>query len=307
MIQEVTRRNQIEVQAITLRSGKSLKEEKGKTVTPSRDDIPCNPKDTDPSNNRESKDVEEGDDPAPTSEAQPSKKGKEIATETLIALKPKKRLEETATIVFGEECSALLHKEILRKLKDPGSFTILCNIGESKFNKALADLGASINLIPYGLYKKLKLGVLKPTRICIQLADRSTKYPRGIVDDVLVRADKFIFPVDFIILDMDPDVEVPLILGRPFLATARALIDVGSGKLVIHVGGESASFDVTKLTKYPLEGDDACFYIDHPGSDPDYLLDYPSDNDSGRSFECPLGGSDTDTDDEHVLHECMST
>ncbi|XP_031105377.1 uncharacterized protein LOC116010213 [Ipomoea triloba] len=156
----------------------------------------------------------------------------------------------------GEECSAILHKNVPRKLKDPGSFTIPCNIGGTTFNRALADLGASINLMPFALYRQLKLGTLKPTRMSIQLADRSTKYPRGIVEDVLVRVDKFIFPVDFVILDMDPDVEIPLILGRPFLATARALIDVGEGKLVIRVGDEFASFDVTKIMKYPLDSDD---------------------------------------------------
>ncbi|XP_031100833.1 uncharacterized protein LOC116004803 [Ipomoea triloba] len=108
----------------------------------------------------------------------------------------------------------------------------------------------------------LDLGTLKPTRICIQLADRSIKQPKGVVEDVLVRVDKFIFPVDFVIIDMDPDHEVPLILGRPSLATARALIDVGSGKLVLRVGEECATFDVSKLTKYPMTKDDACYYVD---------------------------------------------
>ncbi|XP_031131727.1 uncharacterized protein LOC116033113 [Ipomoea triloba] len=177
-------------------------------------------------------------------------------------LSNKKRLSETATVVLGEECSAILRKDVPRKLKDLGSFTIPCNIGGTTFNRALADLGASINLMPFALYRKLNLGTLKPTRMYIQLADRSTKYPRGIVEDILVRVDKFIFPVEFVILDMDPDVEIPLILGRPFLATARALIDVGEGKLVIRVGDESASFDVTKIMKYPLDGDE-CFFVDY--------------------------------------------
>ncbi|XP_031108424.1 uncharacterized protein LOC116012893 [Ipomoea triloba] len=92
-------------------------------------------------------------------------------------LSNKKRLAETATVVLGEECSAILHKNVPRKLKDPGSFTIPCNIGGTTFNRALADLGASINLMPFALYRKLNLGTLKPTRMCIQLADRSTKYP----------------------------------------------------------------------------------------------------------------------------------
>ncbi|XP_031116623.1 uncharacterized protein LOC116020278 [Ipomoea triloba] len=162
-------------------------------------------------------------------------------------LSNKKKLVESATVVLGEECFAILHKSVPRKLKDLGSFTIPCDIGRTSFNKVLVDLGASINLMPFSLYQKLNLGTLKPTRMCIQLADRSTKYPRGIVEDVLVRVDKFIFPVDFVILDMDPNVEIPLILGRPFLAITRALIDVGEGKLIIRVGDESTSFDVTKI------------------------------------------------------------
>ncbi|XP_031119039.1 uncharacterized protein LOC116022454 [Ipomoea triloba] len=189
-------------------------------------------------------------------------------------LSNKKKLAETATVVLGEECSAILHKNVPRKLKDPGSFTIPCNIGGTTFNRALADLGASINLMPFALYRQLKLGTLKPTRMSIQLADRSTKYPRGIVEDVLVRVDKFIFPVDFVILDMDPDVEIPLILGRPFLETARALIDVGEGKLVIHVGDESASFDVTKIMKYPSDSDE-CFFVDYVHDEIDYLYEIP--------------------------------
>lgn len=101
-------------------------------------------------------------------------------------------------VVLGEEFSVILHKEVPKKLKDPGSFTIY--IGETSFNKVLAYLSASINLFTYALFKKLNLGTLKPTQICIQLADRSTKYPRGIVEDVLVRVEKFIFLVIFLLL-----------------------------------------------------------------------------------------------------------
>ncbi|XP_031095059.1 uncharacterized protein LOC115999343 [Ipomoea triloba] len=102
-------------------------------------------------------------------------------------LSNKKKLVESAMVVLGEECSAILHKSVPRKLKDPRSFTIPCNIGRTSINRALADLEASINLMPFVLYRKLNLGTLKSTRMCIQLADKSTKYPRGIVEDVLVR------------------------------------------------------------------------------------------------------------------------
>ncbi|XP_073137635.1 uncharacterized protein [Henckelia pumila] len=97
---------------------------------------------------------------------------------------------------------------------------------------ALCDLGASINLMSFSVFRKLGMGEPKPTRVFLQLADRSIKYPRGIIEDVLVKVDKFIFPVDFVVLDMEEDLDMPLILGRPFLATGKALIDVQKGKLL---------------------------------------------------------------------------
>ncbi|KAL0345390.1 UNVERIFIED_CONTAM: hypothetical protein Sradi_4370300 [Sesamum radiatum] len=124
------------------------------------------------------------------------------------------------------------------KLKDPGSFSIPCTIGNTNFDKALCDLGASVNLMPYSIFEKLGMHELTPTIITLQLADRSIKYPRGIVEDVLVKVGKFIIPVDFIVLDMEEDVNMPLILGRPFLATSRALIDVQKGQLTLRVNDE---------------------------------------------------------------------
>ncbi|XP_065616476.1 uncharacterized protein LOC111986064 [Quercus suber] len=138
----------------------------------------------------------------------------------------KRKLEEHETVMLTEESSAILQKKLPPKLKDPGSFTIPCTIGKSYFDRALCDLGASINLMPLSIFKKLGLGEAKPTTISLQLADRSIKYPRGVIENVLVKVDKFIFPIDFIVLDMDEDKEIPLILGRPFLATGRTLIDV---------------------------------------------------------------------------------
>lgn len=92
--------------------------------------------------------------------------------------------------------------------------------------------------MPFCVFEKLELGNLKPTRIYIQLANISIKFPKGVVEDVLVWVDKFIFPIDFVVLYMDSDAEVPIILCRPFLATARALIDVESEKLIICVGAK---------------------------------------------------------------------
>ncbi|KAK5843439.1 hypothetical protein PVK06_005896 [Gossypium arboreum] len=116
--------------------------------------------------------------------------------------------------------------------------------------------------MPYKMFKQLGLGEPKPTRMSIQLADRSVKYPRGIIEDVLVKVDNFIFPVDFVVLDMDEDVEVPLILSRPFLAIVRAVIDVGDGKLVLRVGDEEIIFKIYDAMRFSRKQDDSCYFID---------------------------------------------
>ncbi|XP_073308362.1 uncharacterized protein [Primulina huaijiensis] len=126
---------------------------------------------------------------------------------------------------------------------------------------ALCDLGASINLMPFSMFRKLGLGEPKPTRMSLQLADRSIKYPRGVIEDVLVKVDKFILPADFVVLDMEEDMEMPLILGRPFLATGKALIDVQEGKLRLRVGEEEITFDVFNALKHTLHSD-SCYRID---------------------------------------------
>ena len=124
-------------------------------------------------------------------------------------------------------------------MKDPGSFTSPCLIGSLDVHNALADLGASINVMPYKMFKQLGLGKPKQTRMSIQLADKTIRFPRGIIEDVLVKTDEFIYPVDFVVLDMEEDSNIPLILGRPFLATARTIIDVGTGELTLRVGDET--------------------------------------------------------------------
>ena len=134
-------------------------------------------------------------------------------------LSRKLKLEELETVALTEECSAILQQKLPPKLKDPGSFTIPCTIGNLSFNKCLCDLGASINLMPLSVFMQLGLPEPKPTTMSLQLADRSVTYPRGIVEDVLVRVDKLIFPADFVILDFEEDKKIPIILGRPFLAT----------------------------------------------------------------------------------------
>ena len=150
----------------------------------------------------------------------------------------KRRLEEYETIALTKECNAIIQKKLPHKLKDPGSFTIPCTIGNAVFERALCDLGASINLMPLSIFRRLGLGEGKPTTVTLQLVDRSLKHPREIIEDVLVKVDKFIFPANFIVLDMEEDKEIPIILGVPFLATGRALIDVQKGELRLRVHDE---------------------------------------------------------------------
>ena len=122
--------------------------------------------------------------------------------------------------------STIIQQKLPAKMKDPGSFTIPCSIGKYEFKKALCVSGASINLMPLSIVQRLSLGELTPTVITLQMADISMSQPEGILEDVLVKVGKFIFPVDFVIMKMEKDTQVPLLLGRPFLATGAALIDV---------------------------------------------------------------------------------
>ncbi|XP_010243912.1 PREDICTED: uncharacterized protein LOC104587856 [Nelumbo nucifera] len=165
-------------------------------------------------------------------------------------------------VKLNEECSAILQNKLPPKLKDPESFSISCTIENAKFEKALCDLGASINLMPYSIFKRLRLHELTPTTITLQLADRSIKYPRGIVEDVLVKVGNFIIPADFIVLDMEEDRTMPLILGRPFLTTGNALIDVQKGLLTLRINGEEVVFNVFQTKKYPNRSEHEIYAID---------------------------------------------
>ncbi|KAK8660303.1 hypothetical protein V6N13_051231 [Hibiscus sabdariffa] len=132
----------------------------------------------------------------------------------------KKRIEEFETAAATETCLALMHNKVPAKKTDPGSFTIECFIGHNYPTKALCDPGASINLMPKSVFQKLGIGEAKPTTVMLKLADHSYVQPEGKREDILVQVDKFIFPADFLILDCEADIDTPIILGRPFLATA---------------------------------------------------------------------------------------
>ncbi|GJT09324.1 retrovirus-related pol polyprotein from transposon TNT 1-94 [Tanacetum coccineum] len=148
------------------------------------------------------------------------------------------------------------------KEKDPVSFTILCDIGQLHINNALADMGDSISLMPYTMYEKLRLGEPKASRMSLELADKSIQYPRRIIENVLIKVDKFVLLIDFVILDMPEDLKVPIILGRPFLATARTMIDVFNKKKTLRVGDDEVIFDIDQSFKRPLTEDDECYEVD---------------------------------------------
>ncbi|GJX18320.1 reverse transcriptase domain-containing protein [Tanacetum coccineum] len=139
---------------------------------------------------------------------------------------------------MSDESSAILQNKVPPKLGDPESFLIPCNFNKALSCNALADLGASINLMPYSLYSKLSLKTIKPTKMSVWLADRSFQCPVRIAENMLVEVGKFTFSVDFVILEMEEDSKVPLIFGRPFLHTADAVIRVKQKELNLEVGTE---------------------------------------------------------------------
>ncbi|XP_076907797.1 uncharacterized protein LOC143564389 [Bidens hawaiensis] len=171
-------------------------------------------------------------------------------------LKRKDRLGEVSSIPLMGECSAVVLNRVPEKLSNPGVFTIPVLFGSDAMSHALADLGASINFMSYSLYEKLELGELTPIRMSLSLADHSVKYPRGIIENFLVKVDKFLFLVDFMVLDMEADEKLPIILIRPFLRTAKALIDVYDGKITLWVGDENITYDVARSMKDLSDQDD---------------------------------------------------
>ena len=150
-----------------------------------------------------------------------------------------------------EQFSAIIQSKTPVKYKDPGSPTISVNIGGTCIDKALLDLGASVNLLPYSVYEQLGLWELKPTNITLSLVDRSVKIPKGIVEDVLVKVDKFYYPVDFVVLDTEPIASGPnhvlIILGRPFLATANAIINCRNGVMQLTFGSMTLELNIFHL------------------------------------------------------------
>ncbi|XP_039145578.1 uncharacterized protein LOC120282798 [Dioscorea cayenensis subsp. rotundata] len=153
----------------------------------------------------------------------------------------KRKLEEVDTVALNRNCSSIMDKKMSIKLRDPGSFVIPCLLGDGGEENALTDSGASTNL-----------------------ASRSVRRPRGIVEDVLVTIEKLVFPVDFVILDIDEDAKTLLILGRPFLNTSKPLINWRDGKIILNVGDDEVMYQLPSSMKHSLDQDDECYFTHEP-------------------------------------------
>ena len=146
------------------------------------------------------------------------------------------KIEGCQKVAFNQDCSALVQNRLPPKLGDPGSFCVHVVIGNSTYN-ALCVLGTSVSLIPLSICKKLDLGEPQPVDMTLYMADRSKKSPTGILEDIPIQVGKFYIPYDFVVIDMQAELSIPIILGRPFLATVGTLIDVKEGILSFTIGG----------------------------------------------------------------------
>jgi hypothetical protein len=174
----------------------------------------------------------------------------------------KHHVKKTAFLI--EQVSVIIQHKIPPKYKDSGCPTISYTIGDYNIECALLDFGASVNLLPFSVYLQRELGELKHTSITLQLADRSVRKPRGVVKDVLVKVENFYYLVDFIILDikptLHPSANIPIILSRPFLATANALINCRNGRMKITFGSMTAELNIFNVNSQQLV-DKECEYV----------------------------------------------
>ncbi|KAK4706789.1 hypothetical protein R3W88_033651 [Solanum pinnatisectum] len=148
-----------------------------------------------------------------------------------------------------QHSSAIATRSLMQKKEDLGAFTIPCTIGVLHFAKALCDLGASINMMPLSIYKKLGVKAPKPIVIHLLTADRIVKGPIGMLQYVFMKVESFIFPTNFVILDCEVDFEAPIILGRPFLATGRALVNRKRGQMKFLLNNEEVTFNICRSMK----------------------------------------------------------
>nr|GEV72221.1 reverse transcriptase domain-containing protein [Tanacetum cinerariifolium] len=173
----------------------------------------------------------------------------------------KDKLFKLAKIPLNENCSVILLKKLLEKLGDPGEFLIPCDFSGMDVCHALADLGVSLNLMPLSILKKLSLPELTPTKMTLELADRSITHPNGVAEYIFVKVGKFHFLTDFVVIDFEANPRVPLILGRSFLSTDRALIDVYREEITLRVNDEAVTFNLNQTMGYSSTYDDLSDFI----------------------------------------------
>ena len=178
-------------------------------------------------------------------------------------LNKKRKIAEEGIVNLTATCSAVIQQKLPAKMKDPGSFTIPCSIGKYEFKKTLCDSGASINLMPLSVVQRMSLGELTPTTITLQMADKSMAQQEGVLEYVLVKVGKFIFLVDFVIMKMEEDTQVPLLLGRPFLATGAALIDMQKGELTLRARNEAVHFNLNRNLEHPDVDAESCMAVEN--------------------------------------------
>ena len=178
-------------------------------------------------------------------------------------LNKKRKIAEEGIVNLTTTFSVVIQQKLPAKMKDPGSFTIPCSIWNYEFKKALCDSGASINLMPLSVVQRLSLGELTLTTITLQMTDRSMAQPEGVLEDVLVKEGKLIFPVDFMVMKMEEDTQVPLLIGRPFLATGATLIDVQNSELTLRVGNEAVHFNLNRSLEYPDVDAESCMALEN--------------------------------------------
>ncbi|XP_024006558.1 uncharacterized protein LOC112083063 [Eutrema salsugineum] len=159
--------------------------------------------------------------------------------------------QEELNYIWNQQSAIIQRKSIPRKLSDPGSFTLSCALGHLKFSNCLCDLEASVSLMPYTVAKRLGFKSNKPAKNSLVLADRSVRLPVGLLEHLPLRIGEIEIPTDFIVLEMDEEPLDPIILGRPFLETAGAIIDVRGGMIELHIGSETMKFNMTKEQTIP--------------------------------------------------------
>ena len=196
-------------------------------------------------------------------------------------------ITDHSVMMLLEEISAMIQGRIPIKRPDRGSFVLDCKIQDKQFQRSLYDLSSSLNFMPYSVALSLELTCFQPTKITLVLADRSVRVPEGILEDVPIKINKCYIPTDFIVLKYMHESKDPLILGRPFLATAGAIINVKEGRICLNIGDFPMTFDMDKLIKHPLI-DNQAFCIDHIAEpDDESFVDMYSDDPLGNALTSP--------------------